>query len=61
MTLYVITLDWIDRKFEPELVGVFADEDKARQAQNDKILQLENEGYTCEDDFIVWFEDTILL
>lgn len=58
MTVYVITVDWKDRLHEPETVGVFADESKARDYQNDKILELEEEGYVEEDDFVVWFKKT---
>lgn len=61
MPVYVITVDWKDRMFEPELVGVYANEDDARAAQNDKILELEEQGYTEDDDFIVWFEDTYVI
>lgn len=61
MDVYVITVDWRDRMFEPELVGVYANEDKAREAQGNKILELEEQGYVEGDDFTVWFEDTFVI
>lgn len=43
MNVYVVTVDWKDRMFEPELVGVFANEDKAREVQCNKILELQEQ------------------
>lgn len=59
--VYVIMTDWKDRQFEPEVVGIYASEDRAREVQNNKIMELQEEGYDVDEEVIVWFEETFII
>jgi hypothetical protein len=53
----VVYVDWKDRRFEPEIVGVYLNEDKGYKAREDKEYELKAEGYDTDEDVRVWIED----
>lgn len=53
----VVYVDWKDRKFEPEIVGVFRKDYDGYKARGEKELELKNKGYDTDEEVIVWIED----
>jgi len=53
----IVYVDWRDRQFEPEIIGVYEDESMGVKARENKEYELTQEGYVAGDDFHVWVKD----
>ena len=53
----VVYVDWKDRQFEPEIVGVYENESKGYEARENKEYELREEGYDTDEEVRVWIED----
>ena len=53
----VVYVDWKDRQFEPEIIGVYEDESKGYEARENKEYELRKEGYDTDEEVRVWIED----
>ena len=54
--VYVVYSDWRDRMNEPELIGVYRDENKARKIRLETIKDYVDEGYEEDEDFRIWID-----
>lgn len=57
----VVYVDWKDRQFESEIVGVYEDESKGYEARENKEYELREEGYDTDDEVRVWIEDVEII
>lgn len=53
----VVYTDWKDRQFEPEIVGVFTNDDAGYRAREEKESELKEQGYDTDEEVSVWIED----
>ena len=53
----VVYVDWRDRQFEPEIVGVYKNDDDGYRAREVKEYELIEEGYDTEEEVCVCIED----
>ena len=53
----VVYVDWKDRQFETEIVGVFKNDDDGYRARESKEYELREEGYDTDEEVRVWIED----
>ena len=54
--VYVVYSDWRDRMNEPELIGVYRDENKARKIRLETIEEYVNDGNEEDEDFRIWID-----
>ena len=60
-TVYVVYVDWRDRMYEPEIIGVYEDYQMAHNACNEREAELVADGYEADEEFRVWVEDKMLI
>lgn len=53
----VVYVDWKDRQYEPEIVGVFRNDDDGYIARESKEDELKADGYDTDEEVRVWIED----
>lgn len=53
----VVYTDWRDRMEEPEIIGVYENDNDGYNARENKEYELKEDGYDTEDDVRVWIED----
>lgn len=53
----VVYTDWKDRQFEPEIIGVYRNDDDGYRAREAKEYELREEGYDTDEEVRVWIED----
>lgn len=56
----VVYTDWQDRMEEPEIIGVYENDD-GYNAREDKEYELKEDGYDTTDDVRVWIEDVDII
>lgn len=53
----VVYVDWADRKYPPEIIGVYLRDDDGYEARECKEDELKQEGYDTVDEVRVWIEE----
>lgn len=53
----VVYVDWRDRQFPPEILGVCTKDEMAEKLRNDKVKELISEGYEMEEEVNVIIEE----
>jgi hypothetical protein len=53
----IVYTDWKDRQFEPEIIGVYINDDDGYKAREEKENELKDEGYDIVDEVRVWIQD----
>ena len=60
-TVYIVYVDWRDRMYEPEIIGVYEDYQMAHNACNEREEELVADGYEADEEFRIWVEDKMLI
>lgn len=53
----VVYTDWKDRIEEPEIVGIYENDDDGYRARSNKEDEFNEEGYDTDEEVRVWIED----
>ena len=53
----VVYVDWRDRQFPPEILGVCTKDKMAEQIRDDKVKELVSEGYEMEEEVNVIIDE----
>ena len=53
----VVYVDWKDRQFPPEIVGVYLSDDDGYKAREEKEDELRSRDYDIDEEVTVWIED----
>lgn len=53
----VVYVDWRDRMYEPEIIGVYECDSEGYTARENKEYELKDEGYDTEEEVRVWIEE----
>lgn len=53
----VVYIDWKDRQYPPEIIGVYMNDSDGYDARETKEYELKAEGYDTDEEVSVWIED----
>lgn len=55
--MQVVYVDWRDRQYPPEIIGIFMEKKKAETAARKKETELQKDGYILDEDVHVIVEE----